>query len=60
MPLRRQAEEMRDLYANAIAEAIFEGREPTAWQLAAWARYREAAESNTLADALRSDSDTEP
>ena len=61
--LRHQAEEMRDLYANAnananaIAEAIYEGREPVAWQVAAWARYRRASAANTTADVLRTITD---
>lgn len=43
MPFRRQAEQMRDLYANEIAAAVAEGREPSALQLASWIRYRDAA-----------------
>jgi hypothetical protein len=43
MPIRRQAEQMRDLYANEIAAAVSEGREPSALQIASWIRYHEAA-----------------
>lgn len=45
MPLRRQAEQMRDLYANEIAAAVNEGREPSALQVKAWAEYQAAAQA---------------
>lgn len=60
MPLRHQAGEMRDLYANAIAEAVHEGREPPGWQVAAWAKYRTAAGASTAADALRTITESDP
>ncbi|SEH55736.1 hypothetical protein SAMN04515692_101410 [Leifsonia sp. CL147] len=43
MPIRRQAEQMRDLYANEIAAAVADGRQPSALQIASWVRYHDAA-----------------
>ncbi|GAA2048297.1 hypothetical protein GCM10009820_03130 [Leifsonia soli] len=59
VPLRRQAEEMRDLYANEIAAAVHEGRTPTAHQLASWARYRAMAASDDPAQLIPSSSPPE-
>lgn len=39
MPLRKHAEEMRDMYANEIAEAVAEGRTPEPRQVESWVKY---------------------
>ncbi len=41
--LRKHAEEMRDMYANAIAAAVHGGSEPSQLQVESWARYDAAA-----------------
>lgn len=43
MPIRQHAEQMRDLYANAIAETVASGREPSEHDLTSWMRYRDIA-----------------
>jgi hypothetical protein len=61
MPIRRQAEQMRDLYANEIAAAVSEGREPSALQIASWIRYRDAAiAADPRAVLIQSDGTAEP
>lgn len=42
MPLRKAAEEMRDMYANEIARAVHAGRAPSPLQVEAWAKYEQA------------------
>lgn len=39
MPLKRVAEEMRDMYANAIARTVHDGDTPPADLIASWAFY---------------------
>ena len=46
MPLRHQAQQMRDLYTNAIAAAATEGRRPSEHELSSWVRHRDAADSH--------------
>lgn len=53
MSLRKHAEQMRDLYANEIAAAVYEGREPSPSQLASWAQYQAAANAEDIDEALR-------
>lgn len=43
VPLRRHAIEMRNMYANAIAKAVSEGKAPSKEQVASWAKYDAAA-----------------
>lgn len=47
MPLQKIAREWRDVYANEIARAVYEGREPDPHAVNAWARYDAASRSDT-------------
>lgn len=52
MPLRKHAEEMRDMYANEIAAAVHGGAVPSPLQVESWARYDAAARGGDPADAF--------
>jgi hypothetical protein len=43
MPLRKHAEEMRDMYANEIAAAVAAGEAPSPLQVTSWVKYDAAA-----------------
>lgn len=45
MPLRKAAEDMRNLYANEIARAVHAGEKPSPQQVESWAKYDRAARS---------------
>jgi len=47
MPLQKFAREWRDVYANEIARAVYEGRKPDPHALNAWARYDAASRSDS-------------
>lgn len=46
MPLRKHAEEMRDMYAEEIAAALAAGATPSPLQIASWEKYAAAAQSS--------------
>lgn len=58
MPLRKHAAQMRDMYANEIAAALYAGKTPTREQIEAWARYNAAAQSENPGAVLGSVSTT--
>lgn len=39
MPIGKIAREWRDLYANELARAVYQGRNPDDHALSAWSRY---------------------
>lgn len=53
MPLKRVAEEMRDIYANAIARAVHDGDSPSADVVASWAFYDAALREGRTAVLLQ-------
>lgn len=52
VPLRKHAEEMRDMYANEIAAAVHGGATPSPLQVESWARYDAAARGGDPAAAF--------
>jgi hypothetical protein len=53
MPFKRVAEEMRDIYANAIARAVHDGDRPPDDVVASWAFYDAALREGRTAGLLR-------
>ncbi|WP_313542343.1 hypothetical protein [Leifsonia aquatica] len=53
MPFKRVAEEMRDIYANAIAQAVHDGDTPPPDLVASWAFYDAALREGRAAAVLR-------
>ena len=53
MPFKRVAEEMRDIYANAIAQAVHDGDTPPPDLVASWAFYDAALREGRTAVVLR-------
>lgn len=53
MPLRKAASEMRDMYANEIAQVIADGGTPSADLVSSWVHYRDAALSDDPGAAFR-------
>jgi len=52
MPLRKHAEEMRDMYANEIAAAVAAGEVPSPPQVESWVKYDAAARGEDPAQAF--------
>ncbi|MFJ3490491.1 hypothetical protein [Leifsonia aquatica] len=53
MPFKRVAEEMRDIYANAIARAVHDGDSPPGDIVASWAFYDAALREGRTAVVLQ-------
>jgi hypothetical protein len=56
MRLRDHAREMRDMYANEIAAAVAEGRDPSPLQVESWVKYAAAVSGTDPSSAFAPES----
>lgn len=60
MPLRKAAEDMRNLYANEIARAVYAGEKPSPQQVESRTKYDRAARSRDPGPIMFAQADDAP